>query len=294
MRTDAFDMRAPVTVDAIEAQIQATLADPSKQRTQVISAMQEVRSLIKARTAPDGTIDPVALYSVRKDISDIMSGKLQGEKANLRLARGELADLMPVIDNVIESGAPGFNAYMSKYAKMSKPIDQMRLLQDIEMRVTTGQPNIVTGEPVLAAGQLRRQLATRAEEIGADLSAPAQRRLDNIITEINRGMAATGPGIKVPGSDTFRNMSMGNLIGKLFSESLATNTTLRTMTRPLDFLYKLPDDKLQQLLVEAMLDPQLASVMMSKANMMKVEPLATSLRQKAIQMGMGTVIGAGQ
>lgn len=294
MRTDAFDMRAPVTVDAIEAQIQSTLSDPSKQRTQVISAMQEVRNLIKARTAPDGTIDPVALYSVRKDIGDIMSGKLQGEKANLRLARGELADLMPVIDNVIESGAPGFNAYMSKYAKMSKPIDQMRLLQDIEARVTTGQPNVVTGEPVLAAGQLRRQLATRAEEIGADLSAPAQRRLDNIITEINRGMAATAPGVKVPGSDTFKNMSMGNLIGKIFSESLASNTTLRTMTRPLDFLYKLPDDKLQQLLVEAMLDPQLAAVMMSKANMMKVEPLATSLRQKAIQLGMGTAIGAGQ
>lgn len=294
MRTDAFDMRAPVTVDAIEAQIQSTLSDPSKQRTQVISAMQEVRNLIKARTAPDGTIDPVALYSVRKDIGDIMSGKLQGEKANLRLARGELADLMPVIDNVIESGAPGFNAYMSKHAKMSKPIDQRRLLQDIEARVTTGQPNVVTGEPVLAAGQLRRQLATRAEEIGADLSAPAQRRLDNIITEINRGMAATAPGVKVPGSDTFKNMSMGNLIGKIFSESLASNTTLRTMTRPLDFLYKLPDEKLQQLLVEAMLDPQLAAVMMSKANMMKVEPLATSLRQKAIQMGMGTAIGAGQ
>jgi hypothetical protein len=294
MRTDAFDNRAPVSVDAIEAQIQSTLADPAKQRTQVISAMQEVRNLIKARTAPDGTIDPVALYSVRKDISDIMSGKLQGEKANLRLARGELADLMPVIDNVIESGAPGFNSYMSKYAKMSKPIDQMRLLQDIEARVTTGQPNVVTGEPVLAAGQLRRQLANRADEIGVDLSAPAQRRLDNIITEINRGMAATAPGVKVPGSDTFKNMSMGNLIGKIFSESLATNTTLRTMTRPLDFLYKLPDEKLQQLLVEAMLDPQLAAVMMSKANIMKVEPLATSLRQKAIQMGMGTAIGAGQ
>lgn len=294
MRTDAFANRAPVSVDAIEAQIQRTLADPAKQRTQVISAMQEVRNLIKARTAPDGTIDPVALYSVRKDISDIMSGKLQGEKANLRLARGELADLMPVIDNVIESGAPGFNSYMSKYAKMSKPIDQMRLLQDIEARVTTGQPNVVTGEPVLAAGQLRRQLANRADEIGVDLSAPAQRRLDNIITEINRGMAATAPGVKVPGSDTFKNMSMGNLIGKIFSESLATNTTLRTMTRPLDFLYKLPDDKLQQLLVEAMLDPQLAAMMMSKANMMKVGPLATSLRQKAIQMGMGTAIGAGQ
>jgi hypothetical protein len=294
MREQAFETRAPVMTDAIEAQIQATLSDPMKQRTTVTDAMREVQRLINARKAPDGTIDPAALYSVRKDISQIMSGALQGEKANLKLAKGELKDLLPIIDNTIESGAPGFKAYMDKFSKMSGPIDQMRLLQDIERRVTTGQPNLMTGEPVLAAGQLRRQLASRADEIGVELSPTAQRKLDAIINEINRGMAATAPGVKVPGSDTFRNMSMGNLIGRVFSESMADNTTLRTMTRPLDFLYKLPDQQIQQLLVEAMLDPQLASQMMSKANMMKVEPLAKSLRDKAAQMGFGTTIGASQ
>ena len=294
MREQAFENRAPVMTDAIEAQIQSTLSDPMKQRTTVTDAMKEVQRLINARKAPDGTIDPAALYSVRKDISQIMSGALQGEKANLKLAKGELKDLLPVIDNTIESGAPGFTAYMDKFSKMSGPIDQMRLLQDIERRVTTGQPNLMTGEPVLAAGQLRRQLANRSDEIGVELSPAAQRKLDSIINEINRGMAATAPGVKVPGSDTFRNMSMGNLIGRVFSESLADNTTLRTMTRPLDFLYKLPDQQIQQLLVEAMLDPKLASVMMSKANMMKVQPLATSVREKATQMGFGTAIGASQ
>jgi len=294
MREQAFENRAPVLTDAIEAQIQATLADPMKQRTTVTDAMKEVQRLINARKAPDGTIDPAALYSVRKDISQIMSGALQGEKANLKLAKGELKDLLPVIDNTIESGAPGFKAYMDKFSKMSGPIDQMRLLQDIERRVTTGQPNLMTGEPVLAAGQLRRQLASRADEIGVELSPSAQRKLDAIINEINRGMAATAPGVKVPGSDTFRNMSMGNLIGRVFSESLADNTTLRTMTRPLDFLYKLPDQQIQQLLVEAMLDPKMAAMMMSKANMMKVQPLATALRAKATQMGFGTTIGASQ
>lgn len=294
MREQAFETRAPVLTDAIEAQIQATLADPMKQRTTVTDAMKEVQRLINARKAPDGTIDPAALYSVRKDISQIMSGALQGEKANLKLARDELKDLLPVIDNTIESGAPGFKAYMDKFSKMSGPIDQMRLLQDIERRVTTGQPNLMTGEPVLAAGQLRRQLANKVDEIGMELSPSAQRKLDAIINEINRGMAATAPGVKVPGSDTFRNMSMGNLIGRVFSESMADNTTLRTMTRPLDFLYKLPDQQIQQLLVEAMLDPQMASQMMSKASIMKVEPLAKSLRDKATQMGFGTAIGASQ
>jgi len=295
LRTEAFSNSAPVAADPVFNAISATMADPNKQRVTVDQAMTYVQGLLNKRVDPNtGTIDPRALYSVRKDITDAMSGKLSGELSNIRLARGELAQLLPVIDNVIESGAPGFKRYMDQFKKSSSAIDQMRLLQGIESKVTTGQPNLMTGEPVLAASGLRRQLAAKKEEIGADLSAPAQRRLDNIITEINRGQAATAPGVKAPGSDTFKNMSMGNLIGRVFSESLATNTTLRTMTRPLDFLYKLPDQQLQRLLVEAMLDPQLAAVMMSKANMMKVEPLATSLRQKALELGMGTAIGAGQ
>jgi hypothetical protein len=150
----------------------------------------------------------------------------------------------------------------------------------------------MTGEPVLAAAALRRQLAAKREELGTDLSPAAQRKIDNIINEINRGQAATAPGVRAPGSNTFQNLSMGNLIGRVFSESLADNTTLRTMTRPLDWLYKLPDQQVQRLLVEAMLDPQLAASMMSKANIMKVEPFAKSLRNKAEQLGYGSIIGA--
>lgn len=261
---------------------------PAGVRQDVEVAMNWATSrLAKAR-------NPMELYEVRKDLAAAMMGKYNQDNPSLRLAKGQLSDVVKAVDDVIEASAPGFKAYMEKYSKMSAPIDQMRVLQDIERRVTTGQPNLMTGEPVIAAGSLRRQLATRSEEIGAELSPAAQRKLDNIVEEINRGMAATAPGVKPPGSDTFRNMSMGNLIGRVFSESLATNTTLRTMTRPLDFLYKLPDQQVQQLLVEAMLDPQLASQLMSKASVMKVEPLARSLRQKAEQLGFGAAIGAAE
>jgi hypothetical protein len=293
LRESAFANKQPVSVLPIADAISGIMANPATQRKTVDEAMGYVNNLLAKRIDPEtGTIDPMALYSVRKDITDAMAGKLSGEQANLRLAKGQLAELLPIIDNVIESGAPGFKNYMQKFEKSSSAIDQMKIMQGIEAQVTTGQPNLMTGEPVLAAGALRRQLATKAEEIGAQLSPAAQRRLDNIIDEINRGQAATAPGVKAPGSNTFQNMSMGNLIGRVFSESLADNTTLRTMTRPLDFLYKLPDQQIQQLLVEAMLDPKLAAMMMGKANVMKVEPLAQSLRKKAEQMGFGAAIGA--
>ncbi len=293
MRESAFANAQPVSVEPIAAAIQGITSNPATQRQTVDQAMKYVSDLLAKRVDPEtGTINPMALYSVRKDIGDAMAGKLSGDLANLRLAKGQLASLLPVIDSTIEAGAPGFNRYMQQFEKSSSAIDQMRLLQGISDRVTTGQPNLMTGEPVLAAGALRRELKTKADELGAQLSPAAQRRLDNIINEINRGQAATAPGVRAPGSNTFQNLTMGNLIGRVFSESLADNTTLRTMTRPLDFLYKLPNQQIQQLLVEAMLDPQLAAQMMSKASIMKVEPLAKSLRKKAEQLGYGSIIGA--
>jgi hypothetical protein len=236
---------------------------------------------------------PEELYEVRKDLAKAAQGAYNQENPSLRLASGQLKEVIAAADDVIEAAAPGYAAYMAKYKKSSSAIDQMRLLQGIEAKVTTGLPNLSTGNPVLAASALRRQLAAAQDELGTQLSPSAQSKLDNIINEINRGMAATAPGVKPPGSNTFQNMSMGNLIGRVFSESLADNTTLRTMTRPLDWLYKLPDQQVQQLLVQAMLDPKLAAMMMAKANIMRVEPLATSLRQKAQQMGFGTLIGTG-
>jgi hypothetical protein len=295
LREAAFDA---VTVDPVTFQsgvklvvnkaIDNVMASPVGVRMDVENAMKWATDRVaKAKT-------PMALYEVRKDLAAAVQGKYNQENPSLRLAKGQLKDVIKAVDDVIDAAAPGFKLYMNKYSKMSGPIDQMKMLQAIESKVTTGQPNLMTGEPVLSAGSLRRQLATKADELDLKLSIPAQTRLDNIITEINRGMAATAPGVKAPGSDTFKNMSMGNLIGRVFSESMASNTTLRTMTRPLDFLYRLPDEQIKQLLVEAMLDPQMASMMMSKANMMKVQPLATSLRDKAIKLGYGSAIGAAQ
>lgn len=295
LREQAF---AGVTVDPVTFQtgiklvvnqaIDNVMKSPVGVRQDVETAMKFAADRVARAKSP------MELYEIRKDLAAAAQGKYNQENPSLRLASGQLKQVISAVDDVIEAAAPGFKAYMDKYSKMSGPIDQMKVLQEIERRVTTGQPNLLTGEPVLAAGSLRRQLANKAEELDLKLSVPAQKRLDNIVDEINRGMAATAPGVKPPGSDTFKNMSMGNLIGRVFSESMATNTTLRTMTRPLDFLYKLPDEQIQQLLVQAMLDPKMAAMMMAKANITKVEPLAKSLRDKATQLGYGTTIGAMQ
>ena len=295
MRETAFD-QSTVSPQAFQSSIGLVvnkaiddiMASPKGVRKDVETAMQFARDRISRAK------NPRELYAVRQDLAGAVQGKYNQENPSLRLAAGQLKDVIRVVDDVIEAGAPGYKQYMDQFRKSSSAIDQMKVLQDVSDRVTTGQTNLMTGQPVLSAGSLRKQVASRADELDTKLSDAAQRRLDNIIFEINRGQASTAPGVRAPGSNTFQNMSMGNMIGRVLSDSMADNTTLRTMTRPLDWLYKLPDQQVQQLLVEAMLDPQLAATLMSKANMMKVEPFAKSLRKKAEQLGFGTAIGAQQ
>ena len=56
-----------------------------------------------------------------------------------------------------------------------------------------------------------------------------------------------------------------NLIGRMFGPGF-DNPLVRTAARPLDFLYKLPDQAMQDLLVASMLDAKLGAIMLRKAS----------------------------
>ncbi len=261
-------------------------ASPSGKRMGVEQALNFARDRLSRAT------NPRELYEVRKDLAQAASGGYESTNPGLRLASGQLKDVIRSIDNTLEATAPGFKEYMQKFSTMSKPIDQMKLLQDVRNKVTRGQTDVINNQPVITASSLRNQVASRMDELNDTLSPTQRKVLDKIALDIDRGMASTAPGIKPPGSDTFKNMSTANLIGRVFSEGMTGNATLRTFARPLDFLFKLPDDKLKALLVEAMLDPKLASQLMAKASLVRMPPVAEQLRQKAIAMGYGAAIGA--
>jgi hypothetical protein len=60
---------------------------------------------------------------------------------------------------------------------------------------------------------------------------------------------------------------------------------------PMNWLYNGTDDQIRELLVDAMLDPKLASRLMSKASMVSIEPLSKELQRKAIAAGYGASFG---
>jgi hypothetical protein len=118
--------------------------------------------------------------------------------------------------------------------------------------------------------------------------------LDNLMKDLDRTASLTSAVARRPGSDTFKNFSTANLIGSMFSDVLAGTTTVKSLSSPLNFLYKLPDQQISDLMVEAMLDPKLASLMMQKASKMTVEPVSKALRKKAEDLGFAPLISGMQ
>lgn len=294
MRDDAFANAGPIPATTLLDAIDAQLALPANQQKTVQSALQDFRSQVARIGGESGQIDPQALYAVRKDVNLALGGKLAGDRQDYRYASGQLIDLKRSIDTAIESVAPGFQDYLAKFERMSRPINQMTLGQMVRDRSLSKVPDLQSGVEVPLLTNIKGAIRANADDIAATLTLPQRARLEAVVRDMEMGAAASSPGLKSPGSDTFRNMSVANVIGRMFSDKMADNTTLRTLTRPLDFLYKLPDQRVQQLLVDAMLNPRLAADLMKRASTYNVEPVAKTLRRKVQEGTVGATVGGAE
>lgn len=262
----------------------------------VRDTMKFVQGLIKD-VEEGGPLTAERLYGIRKDIRMAKEGLFDKDDFRAKLAAQELSQVQKVLDDVIESAAPGYKSYMAEYREMSKPISQMELMQDIAKRSTVAAPDItagVTSAPIFSQAKLKNQLNARADEIKRTLSDEQKTMLDNLMKDLDRTASLTSAVARRPGSDTFKNFSTANLIGSMFSDVLAGTTTVKSLSSPLNFLYKLPDQQIADLMVEAMLDPKLASLMMQKASKMTVEPVSKALRKKAEDLGFAPLISGMQ
>ena len=301
MREEAFLAQkefGPMSYDALNP-VRSAITSVTRGETggskPVRDAMKFVQGLIK--DVEEAPLTPQRAYGIRKDINSAIEGKFDKEDFRLRLAAGELAQIRGVLDDVIERSAPGFKSYLAEYRGQSVPISQAELLQDIGRRSTVAAPDITSGPsaiPIFSQAKLRSQLVNRAQEISRTLNESQATMLDNLIKDLDRTASLTSAVAQRPGSDTFKNFSTANLIGSMFSDVLADTATVKSLALPLNFLYKIPDEKVSQLLVEAMLDPKLASLMMQKASKMTVEPVSKALRKKAEDLGFAPLISGMQ
>jgi len=291
LREEAF---AKSTVDpetfqsAVSLTVNKTIDDILASDAGARGTVKKAMNWAKEQLA-DGTT-PTRLYEVRKDLRTAAQGLLDKEGSQYSLAKGQLEQVINSVDDVIESAAPGYKNYLEKYAASSRGIERLEAAQEFRGKVlsTTPDPSRV-GDFLISQPAFTR--AIRAAEKDTDLSKTQLAVLKRVAEDLDSGVLNRAG--KVPGSDTFKNLSTANIIGGVIGKQMfgevpaAVNKTVA----PLNWLYNGTDDQIRELLVSAMLDPKLAADLMKKANVMTVEPLSQALKKKAIAAGYGASFG---
>ena len=281
---DTFKSAVTLTVNKT---IDDILASPAGKRGTVENAMKFAQGRISKATTPE------ELYEVRKDLRDAAQGLLDREGAAFSLAKGQLESVIRSVDDAIDAAAPGYKDYLSKYATASRGIERLEAAQTFRSKVlsTTPDPSNV-GDFLISQPAFTRAIrAVLDDPKMKGLSKTQVGALQRVGRDLDDGVLARAA--KVPGSDTFKNLSTANVIGGIIGKQIfgEVPAALQKVAAPMNWLYNGTDDKIRELLVEAMLDPKLASRLMAKASETTMEPLSKELQRKAINMGYGSIFG---
>lgn len=241
-------------------------------------------------TVESGLGSPSRLYEARKDLRDAAQGLLDREGSAYSLAKKQLEEVIRAVDDAIETGAPGYRDYLQKYAQSSRGIERLEAAQEFRGKVLTTTPDPMrVGDFMISQPSFTR--AIRAAEKETDLSKTQLAVLKRVADDLDSGVLNRAG--RVPGSDTFKNLSTANVIGGIIGKQMfgEVPSGVNKVVAPLNWLYNGTDDQIRELLVNAMLDPKLAASMMKKANVMTIEPLSKELKRRAVAAGYGASFG---
>lgn len=265
------------------------LASPAGKRSTVQSVMMDARDDIARATTPQ------ELYEIRKDLRAAAQGLLDKSGRNgpnagaFKVSKNELEQVIRSVDDAIEAAAPGYKDYLRKYSQSSRGIERLEAAQQFKSKVLSTTPDPSSGDYLISQPSFTR--AIRAAEKDTKLSNTQLAVLKRVADDLDSGVLARG--VKVPGSDTFKNMSTANVIGGIIGKQIYGDMppAFAKLTAPMNWLYNGTDDAIRELIVDAMLDPKLASRLMSKASVVSIEPISRELKKKAVALGYGTTFG---
>jgi len=293
LRQNAFDQAAvsPETLQsAVTLTVSKNIDDILKSSAGARKPVQDAMAFAKSRLA-EGTT-PERLYEVRKDLRDAAQGLLDSEKGAYRLASGQLESVIRSIDDVLETSAPGYKNYLDTYRNLSQKIDALKAAQEFRGKVltTTPDPGNVS-DYLISQPAFTRAIRAVEKDPNTKLTQTQISILRKVGKDLDEGVLARGA--KVPGSDTFKNLSTANLIGGIVGKQLFGELTpaLQSKINPFNWMYSGSDEAIKEVLVDAMLDPKLASRLMAKASTTKVEPISKELQRRAINLGYGSIFG---
>jgi hypothetical protein len=144
---------------------------------------------------------------------------------------------------------------------------------------------------VLSPAKWARLVNTRLRpEIRRTLTPTQQAQIAAITEDLDRA-ALTGSAGRAAGSNTFQNLSTAHVISRALQGHGTNDPFLASLMRPLQWLYRIPEQQAQDLLVDAMLDPALAARLLGKASPQAVEAASDALRQRLSGIVLGSTVG---
>ena len=304
--TQAITKRDEVTAPLREAAFAASTQTPEQiQSATALVVNKQINNILNSDVGKRATVQKAmafaqdsinradtvgSLYEVRKDLRAAAQGLLDKEGSAYSLANKELNTVIRAVDDVIDSSAPGYKDYLSKYAQASKGIEKLEAAQTFRSKVLSTTPDpINVGDYMISQPSFQRAIRSTAKD--TKLSEMQVRVLEKVGRDLDDGVLNRSG--KVPGSDTFKNLSTANVIGGIIGKQMfgEVPSAVNKAVAPLNWLYNGTDDQIRELLVQSMLDPKLASRLLTKAATTNVEPLSKELQKKAINIGYGAAFG---
>lgn len=313
MREGVLDAAGKLPAQPVLDSIDRLMADPNNAGKLAQSALADFKGRI-AQWAPEGQINARALYAIRKDINDVLEGKLQGDAGNMRYASGQLVKVKSMIDEAIDQASrkvemssgrelmpaganieragsagpygssqprPTWKGYLDKYTQESIPINQMEKLDEVLKGISTGTVD-KSGNAVLSAAKLNNLLRNQAQDLQKVLSPEQLDLLRRLSADLNAGQLAATSG-KAVGSNTVQNLSGVNALSSLVGNTLGGSSAMQsTAGRAINWLYKKPDEQVMNKLSQAMLDPQEAARLLQSP---EGNALVRALNARGAQIG---------
>ncbi|RST54091.1 hypothetical protein [Variovorax sp. DXTD-1] len=292
MRDDVLKRAGDVAAEGILTQLDGMLANPDNAGQLAQQALGQFRNRIGSLAAADGTVNARALYAIRKDINEVLGGKLQGEAGNLRYAAGQLKGVKSLIDDAIDtasrrttlpgsreigplaqrvgpetggvtsgSAQPTWRQYLETYARESQPINQMEKLSDVLRTLQTGTVD-TQGNAILSAAKLNNLLKNQGADLARELTPDQMGLLRRLQADLNASQLASNAGRAV-GSNTVQNLASDGLLQSVVGRGLSGSPAAQGLAgRALNMVYGGANAQIQERLAQALLDPQRAAALM--------------------------------
>jgi hypothetical protein len=190
----------PLESGGILSNINKTLGTPGIRASDVAQkSLGYIRDKIASLTDERGVINAIDLYTVRKEIGNVVSQfAKESNNWDKKLVSGIQQNIQSSIDDAIEkAGGTGWKNYLKQYAEMSVPVNQARVLQAMQAELAKpgGGERVGPFLNVLGKGEealLKRSTGfPRYGDIGQVLSPQQIGTVQNIAGQLERDIAQT-------------------------------------------------------------------------------------------------------